>query len=76
MTYLMRTYNAPAGNNYLVDPDFLYSRILKVKVDGVGYDIVFNVSPGNRQVQYIPGFGFQWQNNFNGTEKIYILGGH
>ena len=80
-------YSGTAGTNYIDIPGLAYRKIVSVKREGLGYNIVY-ATPGNRQVQYVPGLGrFEFLNDFSKTisprptpgpilwinEKIFII---
>ncbi len=80
-------YSGTAGTNYIDIPGLAYRKIVSVKREGLGYNIV-DATPGNRQVQYVPGSGrFIFLNDFSKTisprptpgpilwinEKIFII---
>lgn len=80
-------YSGTVGINYIYIPELAYRKIISVKREGLGYDIVTE-TPGNRQVQYVPGSGrFIFLNDFSKTisprptpgpilwinEKIFII---
>ena len=82
-----QTYDAPPGEFKITIPELAYRKIISVKREGLGYDIVTE-TPGNRQVQYVPGSGrFIFLNDFSKTisprptpgpilwinEKIFII---
>ena len=82
-----QTYDAPPGEFKLTIPELAYRKIISVKREGTGYDIVTG-TPGSRHVQYNDWLGrFIFINSFNsvvtGTpwlpvdsiipEKIFII---
>ncbi len=52
MGLVEKVYSAPGGQYSITDPVLSYTDVLKVKREGMGYDIVITGSPGNRQVLY------------------------
>lgn len=82
-----QTYDAPPGEFKLTIPELAYRKIISVKREGLGYDIVTG-TPGSRQVQYNDWLGrFIFINSFNSVvtstpwlpvdsiipEKIFII---
>lgn len=60
-----QTYDAPPGEFKLTIPELAYRKIISVKREGTGYDIVTG-TPGSRQVQYNDWLGrFIFVNSFN-----------
>jgi len=60
-----QTYDAPPGEFKLTIPELAYRKIISVKREGTGYDIVTG-TPGSRQVQYNDWLGrFIFINSFN-----------
>jgi hypothetical protein len=47
-----RTYNTTNGAFSLIAPELAYRKIVSVKREGMGYNIV-DTAPGNLQVQYL-----------------------
>lgn len=68
---------AIAGSPTVANHRLEYVRPLKVKVNGLGYDILkLPTNPGNRQVRYIPGLGslfFGASFFFPPNSKVYVL---
>lgn len=68
MAVRAQTYTGIVGLFYLLVPTLAYRKIVSVKREGTGYDIV-TVSPGNRQVQYTDSEGrFTFVNAFAGPD--------
>lgn len=65
-----------AGGNSVFNSSFRNRTILKVKLEGTGFDIVLGIipSPGSRQVQFISSFGvLRFGINFPPNAKVYVL---
>lgn len=72
-----KTFITTPGGIRFSSADLAYRNVLKVKRDGIGYDIIDTAPPAPaRQVCYIPGLGqliFDITNKFSPGEKIYVL---
>lgn len=79
------TYIGPNGRTAVIVPTLAYRKIVSVKREGIGYDLVEG-TPGNRQVQYVAADGkFVFENPFTETivelptydirisEKIFVI---
>lgn len=82
MSLKTKTYSPMPGTYTVTDGGISYSRILKVKREGTGYNVIISGTPSNGQVLYTSATGTLTFNiAFNGdptgasdlTEKIYVL---
>lgn len=83
MGLVEKVYNAPGGQYSITDPVLSYTSVLKVKREGLGYDIIITGAAGNRQVLYETSAGritFLIPFNEGGPgfptdlqEKVYVL---
>lgn len=65
MAVRSQTYEGQPGEFKLTIPELAYRKIISVKREGTGYDIVTG-TPGSRQVQYNDWLGrFIFINSFN-----------
>lgn len=68
MAVRARTYIGPTGEFKLLIPELAYRKIVSVKREGIGYDIVTG-TPVGRQVQYNDWLGrFVFVNAFTGPD--------
>jgi hypothetical protein len=66
-------YIGPVGAFEVVIPSLAYRKIVSVKREGTGHNIVSD-PPGNRQVQYTAATGgFKFENAFTGTSTTMPL---
>lgn len=85
MALATKIYFALNGTTEIIDPTIANTDVLKVKREGLGFDIILTGVPGNRQVTYTSTSGkLKFLNPFDGTgpavgpvgsgsEKVYVL---
>lgn len=71
----VKTYNTVPGLNYIYDPALAYAGILKVKREGLSYDITDNgAATGTRRVNYEMGTGYlQFGSPHAPGARVYVL---
>jgi len=70
------TFDAITGLNYFIHYVLAYRMLLKVKLNGTGFDIILSGTPVNRQVLYISNLGqlqFPAAIKFAPGTTIYVL---
>ena len=74
MAVRSRTYNTTNGAFSLIAPELAYRKIVSVKREGMGYNIV-DTAPGNLQVQYLQTGEFVFDTAFTGSYQEIVSAG-
>jgi hypothetical protein len=71
---ISRTYPTVAGNNFIEDPELVFTDIYKVKKEGLQYDLDYPGATNQRTYIYDSALGrIYWPISFNPGEKAFVI---